>query len=460
MFLLVLDLTMSEGLVLSGRFRLIEKIDSGGMGSVWRAEDLELEAEAAVKLIEPELLNTPEALERFQREAKAAAAIRSTHVVQVLGSGVQPIDGGPPRPYIAMELLKGETLARRLDRVSKLSAQEALPILTHVARALSVAHAAGIIHRDLKPENVFLVSEMGEDVAKVLDFGVAHHPRALSQPIGVQTPGVFSQPIGVQTQAGSVLGTPYYMSPEQTVGVGVNRRSDIWAFGVIAYECLIGVRPFDHDTLGGVFNAICVAEPPVPSKHGAVPAGFDAWFARATARDQAERFQTIEEALAALRVAFGHPGSWTPVPFVPATVPSPVRRASDTPATSVRTLFQVRRRRSWIVLAGGAFAAVSFAAVVRIGAPSGRAHEVPSIASGTGLPLDQHVSQPSSLGAASVVQPGTSEPAVVASALPLEPSASASHSANPPRSRKGTANSRGVKVLVSPTKKSQNVAGF
>lgn len=339
---------MLEGLVLNGRFRLIEKIDSGGMGAVWRAEDLELEAQAAVKLIDPELLTTPEALTRFQREAKAAAAIRSTHVVQILGYGVQPTDCGAqnkamscgePQPYIAMELLKGETLAARLDRVCRLSAEEAIPILTHVARALSVAHAVGIVHRDLKPENVFLVNEMGEDVGKVLDFGVARHQSAFSKS---NTP---------QTQSGAVLGTPYYMSPEQTVGGDVDARSDIWAFGVITYECLLGVRPFDRDTLGSLFNAICVAERPVPSKEGPVPDGFDAWFERTTARNVADRFQTIEECITALRVLCGQPARVaTPPSFVNTGFAVPPQHPSHTPPPSARTILGVRRRRSRVLV--------------------------------------------------------------------------------------------------------------
>ncbi len=338
---------MQEGLVLNGRFRLISELGRGGMGSVWRAEDLALEAQAAVKLIDPSLLQTPEALSRFKREAKAAAAIRSTHVVQILEYGVQQTEGGEPLPYIAMELLNGETLAKRLERVRRLSPEELLPLMTHVARALSLAHASGIVHRDLKPDNVFLVREMGEDVGKVLDFGVARQLGALAKTGGLQT------------QSGAVLGTPYYMSPEQTAGLAVDPRSDIWSFGVIAFECITGVRPFEQETLGGLFHAICVAELPIPSTRATVPEGFDAWFARATARDLANRFQNIKDAAAQLRKccgrSSGRPTSAASLVLSREALPVDARSAKfgHTPPPASQTIAGVAPRRPWLLFALG-----------------------------------------------------------------------------------------------------------
>ena len=281
---------MSAGLLLNGRFRLIEELGRGGMGAVWRAEDLELEAPAAVKLIDAQFVQSPEALARFKREAKAAAAIRSTHVVQILEFGVHD-----EIPYIAMELLKGETLAKRIETLGALPPQMTLTILTHVGRALRLAHENGIVHRDLKPDNVFLVREMDEDIGKVLDFGIA---RKL---------GALGDSAGFQTQAGAVLGTPHYMSPEHTMGQFVDHRSDIWSLGVIAFECVTGKLPFQHDSLGGLFRAICVAPPPIPSQVAPVPVGFDEWFARATARDANDRFQSVNEAVAAFRTICRQP---------------------------------------------------------------------------------------------------------------------------------------------------------
>lgn len=378
---------MQEGLVLNGRFRLISELGRGGMGSVWRAEDLALEAQAAVKLIDPSLLQTPEALSRFKREAKAAAAIRSTHVVQILEYGVQQTEGGEPLPYIAMELLNGETLAKRLERVRRLSPEELLPLMTHVARALSLAHASGIVHRDLKPDNVFLVREMGEDVGKVLDFGVARQLGALAKTGGLQT------------QSGAVLGTPYYMSPEQTVGLAVDSRSDIWSFGVIAFECITGMRPFEQETLGGLFHAICVADLPVPSTRAAVPERFDAWFASATARDLAERFQNIEDAAAQLRKCCGRT-SGRPLSAAShmqsreaIAVDARSAKFGHTPPPASQTIPGVAPRRPWVLFALGLPALAVVAASVYAGWRSTRPSETAAMPS-IGLSAPAAVASP------------------------------------------------------------------
>lgn len=275
---------MSVGLLLAGRYRLIRKLGQGGMGSVWTAEDLTLGAEVAVKLIDAAFADSAEAVHRFQREAKAAARIRSTYVVQVLDHG---IDNGTP--FIAMELLKGESLAQRLKSVGKLSPEQTGGILGHVGRALALAHEHGIVHRDMKPENVFLAREGEDDVGKVLDFGIAR------QAGGLGDSG------GLRTRTGAVMGTPYYMSPEQATGQVVDSLTDIWSYGVIASECLTGRRTFDSESLGGLFHAICMAPMPTPSIIGEVPRGFDEWFSRAVAREKSLRFQTIKEAADDLR---------------------------------------------------------------------------------------------------------------------------------------------------------------
>ncbi len=292
---------MSVGLVLAKRYRLVEELGRGGMGSVWRAVDLELDAPAAVKLIEPELVQSSEAVARFKREAKAAAAIRSTHVVQIFGYGV---DNGIP--YIAMELLKGESLAQRLERVHKLSPADTAYILGQVARALGLAHKHGIIHRDMKPDNVFLVREDDAEVCKVLDFGIARHPG------GLDDSG------GLKTKTGAVLGTPYYMSPEQATAKPVDHLTDIWSYGVIAAECITGKRPFESDSVGGLFSAICMEPIVAPSQLDPVPAGFDAWFAKAAARDKSARFQTIKEAAERLELVCGRPSGRPSAVSVPA----------------------------------------------------------------------------------------------------------------------------------------------
>jgi serine/threonine-protein kinase len=260
------------------------------MGSVWQAEDLTLDAPAAVKLLEPRLINSAESLLRFQREAKATATIRSTNVVQILDYGVA--DG---MPYIAMELLKGESLGERIARDGALEPALAITLLGQVARAVGLAHEQGIVHRDLKPDNIFLVRELGEDIAKVVDFGIAH------QAGGLDDSG------GLHTKTGAILGTPYYMSPEHLAGELVDERSDVWAFGVIAFECLTGTRPFMSDSFGGLMIIVREHELPVPSERHQVPVGFDEWFSQVCHRNKTQRTQTLTEAISGLRALANRP---------------------------------------------------------------------------------------------------------------------------------------------------------
>jgi serine/threonine-protein kinase len=282
------------GQILAHRYRLESRLGEGGMGSIWRAEHLVLAAPVALKLIDPEIAEDEDATARFMREAQAAATLRSSHVVQILDYGM---DGKVP--FMAMELLEGENLAQRIKRLGRISPAETARILNHVGRAVGRAHEAGIVHRDLKPENVFIVKNEDEEIAKVLDFGVAKVDRKIIGPSAV-------------TRTGSLLGTPYYMSPEQAQGnKTVDHRSDLWSLGVIAFECLIGKRPFYSDAIGDLVLQICVRDIPVPSRHGIVPEGFDAWFARAIARDPALRFQSARDLTDALREALGLPGRET-----------------------------------------------------------------------------------------------------------------------------------------------------
>lgn len=279
---------VSAGHVLVGRYRLEAQLGAGGMGTIWRAQHLVLNAPVAVKVIDRTAVPDEETLSRFMREAQSAAALRSPHVVQILDYG---IDGKVP--FMAMELLEGENLAQRIKRQKRLTPQETARVLSHIGRAISRAHEAGIVHRDLKPENVFLVKNEDEEIAKVLDFGVAKvESHALSE--------------GTRTRTGSILGTPFYMSPEQAQGNRtVDSRTDLWAMGVIAFECLTGKRPFYSDGLGDLVLAICVRDIPQPSSIASVPIGFDAWWNRAVARDPEKRFQTAKELTESLREALG-----------------------------------------------------------------------------------------------------------------------------------------------------------
>ena len=282
-----MPIQLIENSVVAGRFRLNRMIGRGGMGSVWRATHLGLDIPCAVKFMEGEIAQSADAQARFEREAKAAAQLRSPHVVQVLDHGV--CDG---TPYIAMELLDGEDLGKRLQRLGRIHPRDLNVIITQVCRALTKAHAVQIVHRDLKPDNIFLVHDDDREIAKVLDFGIA---KSNMTAVG-----------GSNTKTGAMLGTPYYMSPEQAQGIkSVDYRSDLWSLGVIVYQCLTGMLPFESEALGDLLVRIIVQPLPVPSQVADVPHGFDRWWARAASRDPAGRFQSAKEFAESLQLVFG-----------------------------------------------------------------------------------------------------------------------------------------------------------
>ncbi|MBX3216759.1 MAG: serine/threonine protein kinase [Labilithrix sp.] len=283
----------SQGLV-GGKYQLIRMIGRGGMGSVWEARHASLGTPSAIKFIEAEYADSQEARSRFDREAKAAATIQSKHAIQIYDHGVT--DDG--KPYIVMELLQGEPLDKRIDRLCRMSLQDTAKILQQVSRGLARAHERGIIHRDLKPENIFIVRNQDDDeeVAKVLDFGIAK----MSNSPG--NPGMTSS-----TKTGAVLGTPFYMSPEQARGLrNVDHRTDVWSLGVIAFKCVTGKLPFDGESVGDLLVKICTSPVPVPSQVvPGIPPNFDAWFMRALEREPERRFANVTELSDALAFAAG-----------------------------------------------------------------------------------------------------------------------------------------------------------
>lgn len=283
---------MMTGRMLAGRYRLVREIARGGSGSIWCAEHVILRMSVAIKFLhssrEGRESETPAgrsaAMKRFLSEARIAAAVRGPHVVDVLDYGVEQ-----GTPFLVMELLRGESLAARLLREARIGPEDTAQILLQAARALERMHELGVVHRDLKPENIFLL-EGDELDAKLLDFGVATVSDQTL--LTTLTPG---------TKAGELVGTPGYMSPEQLRDPrSLDCRSDVWALGVIAFECLLGRLPFQAQHLAGMILAICSRPVPVPSLIGPVPRGFDAWFARACARDLERRFAGAQQAAEAL----------------------------------------------------------------------------------------------------------------------------------------------------------------
>jgi serine/threonine-protein kinase len=276
-----------ENAIIAGRFRLNHLMQRGGMGSVWHATHLGLDIPCALKFVKGELLENEDVVSRFEREAKAAAQLRGPNVVQILDHGV--CEG---TPYMAMELLDGEDLGARLRRVGRLTPEALHFIMNGVCRALSRAHSMGIVHRDIKPGNIFLVRDDEFEIPKVLDFGIAKTVR--------------NELDGSNTKTGAMLGTPYYMSPEQAQGTrAVDFRSDLWSLAVICYQCLTGKLPFESEALGDLLVRIIVAPIPVPSQVAPVPPGFDKWWFKATQRDASERFQSAKEFSDTLAIVCG-----------------------------------------------------------------------------------------------------------------------------------------------------------
>lgn len=218
--------------ILDNKYRIDSKIAEGGMGNVYKATHLHLSIPVAVKIMHQELVSDVNSIERFRREAQATMQIRHTNAIAVLDFGVTKDN----TVYLVMEFLEGCTLRRRLRELARFSVANTNWVIQQVCAGVHAAHKRNIIHRDLKPDNIFLQKESEEEVVKVLDFGIAK----LKNQIDDQERNL--------TRQGMVVGTPHYMSPEQCYGKEVDLRSDIYSLGVIIYELLTGIPPFDADT--------------------------------------------------------------------------------------------------------------------------------------------------------------------------------------------------------------------
>jgi serine/threonine-protein kinase len=282
------------GAIVAAKYRLDALIGEGGMGSVWSATHTGLNQAVAIKFISREFVRSADALRRFDAEAKAAAQLRSRHVVQVFDTGT--LEDGTP--YIAMELLHGESLQGRVHRGGPVPLVEAVDILTQCCKALGRAHQAGIVHRDIKPDNIFLAQSADDDSAlvKILDFGVAKMGGSASE-----------QGSQGATRTGAVLGTPLYMSPEQARGLKtIDQRTDLYSLGLVAYTMFTGNLAFSSESFGDLLLQICTA--PLPSLlAGAqwLPPTMEEWFKKACAREPEQRFGSAKEFSEALCLAAG-----------------------------------------------------------------------------------------------------------------------------------------------------------
>jgi serine/threonine-protein kinase len=277
------------GRVIGDRYRILGLIGEGGMGAVYEAEHLSVGRRVALKRLHPELAHDSHAISRFQREARAAGASGHEHVVDVLDLGFAE-DGAP---YLVMELLVGESLATRLKRQRQIAPRRAAAIAGQVLSALEAVHALDVIHRDLKPDNIFLSKRNGRtDYVKVLDFGVSK----------MSTEGKDPR----LTRTGVMVGTPHYMSPEQARGIrNLDHRVDLYAVGVILYECLAGQLPFQAENYHALLQSILAREPtPLQQLVPDLDAGLAEVVHRALAKRADDRFPNARAMWEAL-VLFG-----------------------------------------------------------------------------------------------------------------------------------------------------------
>jgi serine/threonine-protein kinase len=292
-------LSVSEafvGMMVTPSVKLVRPLGEGGMGTVWVAEHLALRTQVVVKFIAHGLKSNKEAQGRFSREAAAASQVKSPHVVQTFDHGLT--DQGIP--YIVMELLDGRDLGEYMEREGRVAPDLVVDIVGQLARALDRAHEKGIIHRDIKPGNIYLcdVGRSGEVFVKLLDFGIAK---------GVELLGGSADGIDSGTKTGSMIGSPFYMSPEQILGSkGIDHRSDLWSVGVLTFEMLTGAKPFDAETMGGLAIKIHSEPMPAPSSvNPGLPPAVDAWFEKACSREISKRYASAKELAEELSRALG-----------------------------------------------------------------------------------------------------------------------------------------------------------
>jgi eukaryotic-like serine/threonine-protein kinase len=318
---------VGEGSTIDGRYRLLRRIGSGGMADVWLAEDPHLQRRVALKILHSRFAQDREFVERFRREAEAAASLSHPNVVAVFDRG--DVEG---TYYIAMQLLEGRSLKELIDQ--GLTPEQSVALIRQVLEAAGFAHRHGVVHRDLKPQNVIVDDE---GVATVTDFGIA---RAGASEI---------------TQAGSVMGTPHYLSPEQAQGQAVTAVSDLYSIGVMLYEALAGRVPFEADSAVAIAMKQVSHTPQRPSSiDPAVSPALDAVAMRALEKDPGQRFQSAEAFIAALDAAGRDPGAqggtaaFAPLP-PPVVAPEEAAAAAQDPEEERRN-----RRRLWALLAAAA----------------------------------------------------------------------------------------------------------
>ncbi len=399
------------------RYTIVRLLGHGGMGAVYEARHATLARRVAIKFLLPELAANPDALRRFENEAKAAGGLEHPNLVAVTDLG--SADDGSP--YLVMEFLEGEDCAALLARQGALPVARAVNIVVQACRGLALAHQHGIVHRDLKPENLFLTDAGdGSDLVKVLDFGIAK---------------LRSSEAGVATGTGTTFGTAYYMSPEQARGAGdVDQRADVWSLGIVLYELLSAQRPFEGEQFLHVIHQILTATPaPLATLRPGLPAGLTAAISRAMTKEVAARLPSVK-ALAELLAPFDDR-----VPHEPASprrAVSPLETTAATPSTRLPPHLAPASspaargrpaRRKWPWLVGLAVVAAIGAAAIglRRGPPAPRSGDAPVAAALTAPPAAAVPQPPTTPPTPPTSAPSSSEPGRAGPSAPAQPAAAA-----------------------------------
>jgi len=417
---------LEPGTVLAGRFRVVRCMGVGGMGAVYEIEHELTKHRRALKLLHAVMAQNSAVVERFLREASAAGRVGNPHIVETFDAGT--LESG--EPYLVMEMLRGQTLSDRIAR-GPMPIAEVVDLVGQACEGVQAAHDAGIIHRDLKPDNLFVVDVEGRPFVKILDFGISKFDPGKTGGLAL-------------TQEGAALGTPYYMSPEQIRGeIKLDARTDVYALGVILYECIAGQRPFEAEALTQLAVLIHVGKPlALAQLRPDVPPGLADVVARAMATDPAQRISTARELRTELErfgaISFkGTAARLGPSPSLPPAAASVAARSLATSAAGVSvraaTGTQAPKGQGAVIAAGfGILALCGAGAAFFLHSVGGKAEDTQQVKSASAAAP----TPPTQTGPSEVPAPAPSASAVVtpvssSSAKPTAPSTTPSPTVAP-----------------------------